>query len=444
MPHPDPDSDDRPEVGYPGGGADPPYPRRRAPRHFRRAVADEPAVATTDLWPAHDEPARTGGDVWSPTGGDAWSAGGGDAWSAGGGDAWETGSRGDGWDGWDGPNRLRPAYPDTAYPDAAYPDTGADLTEQLPAVVDDDPVDDDGRPGEPGARGGPRPGEPDPAGPDAGLSQSRRSRAGRNLPAAIGVGVGLGAAVLASLFLWRPAFVAVAALAVGVGIWEMVRAVRLGGLRAPLAPLLVGGVATVGLAWFGGPEVLALGLLVTVLAVLVWRLADGVAGYQRDVTAAIMIATYVPFLASFAVLLVRPEDGALRVLVALIGVVLSDTGGYASGVFLGRHPMAPRVSPKKSWEGFAGSVVCTAAGEAVLLHVLFDAAWWQGAVFGVAVSVAAVLGDLAESLIKRDLKVKDMSSLLPGHGGLMDRLDSILLAAPVAYAVLSLVAPAVS
>jgi phosphatidate cytidylyltransferase len=248
--------------------------------------------------------------------------------------------------------------------------------------------------------------------------------------------------VLASLVLWPPAFVAVAALAAGVGCWEMVRAVRGGGLRAPLVPVLVGGTGTIALAWFGGAGVLPLGLLVTVVAILVWRLGDGAAGYQRDVTVAIMITAYVPFLASFAVLLVRPDDGALRVLAALLGVVLSDTGGYASGVFLGRHPMAPKVSPKKSWEGFAGSVLCTAAGEAVLLHLLFDVAWWQGAVFGMAVSVAAVLGDLAESLIKRDLNVKDMSSLLPGHGGLMDRLDSILLAAPVAYALLSLFAPA--
>ncbi len=120
-------------------------------------------------------------------------------------------------------------------------------------------------------------------------------------------------------------------------------------------------------------------------------------------------------------------------LVVLIGVVLSDTGGYAAGVFFGRHPMAPTVSPKKSWEGFGGSVVAAAVGSALSCYFLLDVDFWWGALFGVAISVAAVLGDLGESMLKRDLGVKDMSHLLPGHGGLMDRLDSILFAVPTAY-----------
>jgi phosphatidate cytidylyltransferase len=267
-------------------------------------------------------------------------------------------------------------------------------------------------------------------------------RAGRNLPAAIGVGVALGATVLASLFFWKPAFLIVLLVAVGVGTWEMVRAVGADRAHPPLIPLLIGGPLMAGLAWFGGAETLALGLLATLLAVLVWRLGDGAANYQRDVTVSTLVAVYVPFLASFAALLARSTDGDVRVLVTLLAVVLSDTGGYVSGVFLGRHPMAPSVSPKKSWEGFVGSLVCTALGSAVALHYLLNGAdWWRGAVFGLAVAGASVLGDLAESLIKRDLGVKDMSDLLPGHGGLMDRLDSILLAAPTAYAVLALLLP---
>jgi phosphatidate cytidylyltransferase len=150
----------------------------------------------------------------------------------------------------------------------------------------------------------------------------------------------------------------------------------------------------------------------------------------------------VPFLASFAVLLARPDDGDMRIIAALLGVVLSDTGGYATGVFFGKHPMARSVSPKKSWEGFVGSLICTAAGSAVAVHFLIDGAgWWQGAVFGLAVSGASVLGDLGESMIKRDLGIKDMGDLLPGHGGLMDRLDSILLAAPTAFAVFAWLLP---
>jgi phosphatidate cytidylyltransferase len=130
------------------------------------------------------------------------------------------------------------------------------------------------------------------------------------------------------------------------------------------------------------------------------------------------------------------------VIVTLAGVVLSDTGGYIAGVLFGKHPMAPSVSPKKSWEGLVGSLVCTARGLAIALHFMLDGAgWWRGAVFGLAVSGASVLGDLGESLIKRDLGIKDMSQLLPGHGGLMDRLDSIVLAAPTAYAVLAFLLP---
>ncbi len=143
---------------------------------------------------------------------------------------------------------------------------------------------------------------------------------------------------------------------------------------------------------------------------------------------------YVPFLVGFAVLLAHGSDGRWRVLDTLACVVLSDTGGYAAGVFFGKHPMAPTVSPKKSWEGFAGSLVATAVGGALLFHyVVFHTPFWHGALFGLGVSVAAVLGDLAESLLKRDLGVKDMSNLLPGHGGLMDRLDSVLFAAPAAF-----------
>ncbi|MBX6358408.1 MAG: phosphatidate cytidylyltransferase, partial [Micromonosporaceae bacterium] len=267
-----------------------------------------------------------------------------------------------------------------------------------------------------------------------------KGRAGRNLPAAIAVGLTLGAVVIAALFVWKPAFLAVIAVGVGIGVWELSQAVRHAGAHPPLVPLIVGGVLMSGLAWYEGPDALCVGLLVTVLAAMVWRLADGPAGYLRDVTAAVLVAVYVPFLGGFAALLAEPADGARRVVVTLAAVVLSDTGGYAAGVFLGRHPMAPTISPKKSWEGLAGSLVAAAIGGAVMLSLLLDVAPWWGAVFGLAISAVAVIGDLAESMLKRDLGVKDMSSLLPGHGGLMDRLDSILFAVPTAYLLLSVLA----
>jgi phosphatidate cytidylyltransferase len=268
-----------------------------------------------------------------------------------------------------------------------------------------------------------------------------RNRAGRNLPAAIGVGLTLGLLVLASLFVWPPAFLGVVALAAGVGVWEMVRALRVTGANPPLVPLLAGVAVMIGLAWYNGVDALTLGLVVTILAAVVWRLADGWQQFRRDFTASVLIAVYVPFLLGFAVLLVAPDDGAWRVLATLIAVVLSDTGGYATGVFLGRHKMAPSISPGKTWEGFGGSIVAAAVGSAFVFVFALDAPFTGGLLFGAGISAAAVLGDLAESMLKRDLGIKDMSHLLPGHGGLMDRLDSILFAVPAAYLLFALLAP---
>ncbi len=266
-------------------------------------------------------------------------------------------------------------------------------------------------------------------------------RAGRNIPVSIAVGLTLLAVVLLPLFLLKDLFVVVLVVAAGVGVWEMVRAVRASGAQPPLLPLLGGSTAILALAWWSGIEGLSTGLLIGVLATLVWRMGDGPGGYQRDAGAAALILVYVPFLLGFAAPLTTPADGVWRILVTLAAVVLSDTGGYVAGVLLGRHPMAPSISPKKSWEGFGGSILATGAGSAILLWLLLDIVPWQGAIFGVVVSIAAVLGDLTESLLKRDLGIKDMSNLLPGHGGLMDRLDSILFAVPTAYLLLSVFAP---
>jgi phosphatidate cytidylyltransferase len=121
--------------------------------------------------------------------------------------------------------------------------------------------------------------------------------------------------------------------------------------------------------------------------------------------------------------------------------VLSDVGGYAFGVVFGKHPMAPSVSPKKSWEGFAGSVLTCVVGGAIAVPLLVHGPWWGGAVLGACAAVAATVGDLTESTIKRDLGIKDMSTILPGHGGAMDRLDSLLLVAPIAWALLQVLVP---
>jgi phosphatidate cytidylyltransferase len=225
------------------------------------------------------------------------------------------------------------------------------------------------------------------------------------------------------------------------GCYELFRALRTADIRISLLPLLAGSVVILVAAWFRGASGLVLAVLVTLAALLVWRVADGADAYLRDATASAFVLWYLPTLGAFAVLLVHPDDGAARVIAFIATVVCSDTGGYATGVLFGRHPLAPIVSKAKTWEGFAGSVLACSIAGILLLTLTFHRAWWTGLLFGLAIVVTATLGDLGESMIKRDLGIKDMGSLLPGHGGVMDRLDSLLPCAAVAYLVLSAVAP---
>jgi phosphatidate cytidylyltransferase len=273
------------------------------------------------------------------------------------------------------------------------------------------------------------------------VTEQSVSRAGRNLRAAIAVGVSLVAVSVASLILWRPAFLGVLTAAILVAVVELTGALKAGRFRAPLVPLLVGAVAMEALAWTRGPTGLVVGFLLTALAVVLWRLADGPDGYLRDAGSGVLVAIYVPLLAGFAALLLVPDDGAFRVLAFIATVIASDVGGYAAGVLFGKHAMAPSISPKKSWEGFAGSVLACMLVATPFFVFALDGPWWGGLIFGAAMAASATIGDLGESLIKRDLGIKDMGSLLPGHGGIMDRLDSLLPSAVVAYLLLSVLAP---
>jgi len=268
------------------------------------------------------------------------------------------------------------------------------------------------------------------------------SRAGRNLPAAIAVGVGLGALILGSLYWQKVLFVVLVLVVVLVAVDEMMKALRTGGAVIPRVPLFAGTAAMLVAAYFGGPMALLVALGITVLGTIFWRMPGGSVGFVRDVSAGVFLIGYVPLLAGFAILLVQPEaDGPGRVVTFFLVVVASDVGGYVAGVLFGKHPMAPTISPKKSWEGFAGSTLaCIGAGIASVVFLL-DGDWWAGAIVGAVAVVTATVGDLGESMIKRDLGIKDMSNLLPGHGGVMDRLDSLLISAPIAYLLLTWMVP---
>ncbi|MES4881786.1 phosphatidate cytidylyltransferase [Streptomyces sp. NPDC000349] len=280
----------------------------------------------------------------------------------------------------------------------------------------------------------PMPDAPQPAQPQP----PPKKTAGRDLGAAIGVGVGLGAVIIASLFVVKAVFVGVVAVAVVVGLWELTKRLEeRKGIKAPLVPLAIGGAAMVVAGYARGAEGAWVAMALTALAVLVWRMTEPPEGYLKDVTAGLFAAFYVPFLATFVTMMLMADDGAQRVLTFLLLTVVSDTGAYAVGWRFGRTKLAPRISPGKTREGLLGAVAfAMAAGALCMQFMIEDGVWWQGLVLGLAVAVSATLGDLGESMIKRDLGIKDMGTLLPGHGGIMDRLDSLLPTAPVVWLLL--------
>ncbi|MFC7880343.1 phosphatidate cytidylyltransferase [Streptomyces sp. NPDC057376] len=284
----------------------------------------------------------------------------------------------------------------------------------------------------------PRNPEPMPDAPQPAQPQPPKKSAGRDLGAAIGVGLGLGAVIIASLFVVKAVFVGVIAVAVVVGLWELTKRLdERKGIKAPLVPLAVGGAAMVVAGYVRGSEGAWVAMALTALAVLVWRMTEPPEGYLKDVTAGLFAAFYVPFLATFVAMMLMADDGAWRVLTFLVLTVVSDTGAYAVGWRFGRTKLAPRISPGKTREGLLGAVAFAMAAGALCMQFAIDGGtWWQGLLLGLAVAVSATLGDLGESMIKRDLGIKDMGTLLPGHGGIMDRLDSLLPTAPVVWLLL--------
>lgn len=286
-----------------------------------------------------------------------------------------------------------------------------------------------------------------PATPVANTAQpdKKPSRAGRNLPAAIAVGTLLGGMVIVVLLFARLLWVPIVAVAMLVATHEVVRRLREGGFAIPVVPLLVGGQVIVWLTWPFGPAGALGGFGGTVVLCLIWRLLSGglrnaPANYLRDVSVTVFLAAWIPLFGAFGVLLVYPDDGAGRVLCLMLGVAFSDIGGYAAGVLFGKHPMVPAISPKKSWEGLGGSLLFGITASVLAVTFILDKPAWVGLPLGLMLVITGTLGDLVESQVKRDLGIKDMGTLLPGHGGLMDRIDSVLPSAAATWIVLTLLA----
>lgn len=279
---------------------------------------------------------------------------------------------------------------------------------------------------------GTTPAEPTP--PKGGI------RTGRDLPAAVGVGVVLGGLALLTLLTVKATFLIYMGAALLIGLHELDTALRTRDIKIPVIPVALGGAALVTCAYWAAGGAVTAAFSLTLVAILIWRMFGGAEGYVRDVTAAVFTVAYLGLLGSTVSAMLAAPDGGRRVLAFIILAICTDIGGYFAGITLGRagaHKLAPVISPKKTWEGLAGSVVATVVAGAILLPALLHGHWWQGVVVGAAAVAAAVFGDLAESMIKRDLDIKDMGTLLPGHGGVLDRIDSLLVCAPVVWLLLA-------
>jgi phosphatidate cytidylyltransferase len=274
---------------------------------------------------------------------------------------------------------------------------------------------------------------------------TKKSRAGRDLPAAIAVGLLLGAIAIGVLLFAPIWWLPVLSVAIPIGMHEVVRRLGEAGYALPVIPLLAGGLAMIWLTWPFGPAGLVGAYAGTIVVCMVWRLVgrglrEQPENYLRDIAATVLLATWVPLFAGFTALLIFQDEGGRRVFAVIVTVVFADIGGYAAGVLFGKHLMAPAISPKKSWEGLGGSLLFGIAASVLAVVFLLHKPWWVGIPLGLLLVITGVLGDLVESQVKRDLGIKDMGKLLPGHGGIMDRIDAMLPSAVAGWIVLTLLA----
>lgn len=286
---------------------------------------------------------------------------------------------------------------------------------------------------------------------------------GRNVPVAIGSGVALAALFIGSLFWNHWVFLGFVGLLVVVALIELDIAFRSTGLR-PATPVAIGaGMVMFFGSYASGASAQSLGLVLLVIGTAAWTLADRVGGttsppepdlppgtrpepqaaaqqVTSNLSATVLACLWVPFLASFAGLLLARPRGEWFLLAAVALSVTNDIGAFAFGSRFGRHTMAPSVSPAKTWEGFVGGLAVTVLLAAVATARVpgFDGDVVVAVALGVGMVLASTFGDLTESLIKRDLGVKDLGRIIPGHGGIMDRADAILFALPIAHIVLTL------
>ena len=270
------------------------------------------------------------------------------------------------------------------------------------------------------------------------MSEDPKIKAGRNLPAAVASGLVLALLVIVSLVTIKWLFGVLAVAALLVAVHEFVSVLRSKGIHVARTPVYIATAVIPSVAYLWGLQAQIAATGIAILAVMMWRLRRGAQGFVADISVSVMLVAYLPFLAAFLMLTLSEDNGPWRVFVFILLTVSNDIGGYAVGVLFGKHPIAPQISPKKSWEGLFGSVVLQSVVGIVAFIYIFDAPWWQGLIAGVVLTVSATGGDFIESAVKRDLGVKDMGTVVPGHGGIMDRLDSLVPNAFVSWVLFSI------
>ena len=271
------------------------------------------------------------------------------------------------------------------------------------------------------------------------LNEAINKKAGRKLLPSIGVSLSLVVLIWFALAYQRIIFAAVVTVVVVLGIRELNKAFTAVDIHIPLWSLTTAAIGLSAATWFGGISGLTVATAIAFPCLLVLLLPRGYENFVKSASASALALIYLPFLAGFLILLARPHNGLERVMTCVVLVGCNDTFAYLTGVLIGKHPLAPKISPKKTLEGLIGSIIFTVIGGAIAFHYIMNSHWWLGALAGLLTVFTATAGDLIESALKRDMAIKDMGSLLPGHGGVMDRLDSVLFAAPALWLALEIV-----
>jgi len=271
------------------------------------------------------------------------------------------------------------------------------------------------------------------------INEAINARAGRKLLPSIIVSVVLLTLVFTTVVFAKPVFGLLVWLAVMLAIRELVNAYKLGGIELPRLAIQIAGTALLIAAWYGKVSGLAVATAIAIPNVMVFILFKGPKDFVRRAASAAFAVFYLAFLGGFIILLAHHSDGAARILTLVVLVSCNDTFGYISGVLFGKHPLVPAISPKKTWEGLLGSFIFTPSGSALVFHFAMHKHWWIGAGIGIVAVITATCGDLIESAVKRDLSIKDMGTLLPGHGGILDRIDSVLFTGPAVWFALELI-----